>query len=153
MFFPDLGRALAEFRRVLRPGGRVAACVWSAAERAPLVGWLARALGRHLPDQRPILEVGFSLADPRRLEGALAEAGFRAIRLHTETRRIVFESFEDYWSPVEAGGARLGQAYRGLPPAAQQAVIGEVRQQMAAVAGADGRIALDAEALFAFAAR
>ncbi|MEU9603980.1 class I SAM-dependent methyltransferase [Streptomyces sp. NPDC048057] len=34
-FFPDRGAAVAEFARVLRPGGRVAATVWVEAARSP----------------------------------------------------------------------------------------------------------------------
>jgi SAM-dependent methyltransferase len=153
MFFPDLGRGLAEFHRVLRPGGRMAACVWSTPERAPFVGFLAQALARKLPDQRAALELAFSLADGRRLEAGLATAGFHDIRVVAETRPIVLESFDEYWRPFEAGAGRLGQVYRGLPPTTQQSVIEDVRQSMASFTAADGQIRLDAEALFAFADR
>jgi ubiquinone/menaquinone biosynthesis C-methylase UbiE len=153
MFFRELDRALGEFRRVLRPSGRLAACVWSSPERAPFIGFLAHALGRHLPAEREALELGFSLADPRHLAEVLARAGFGEIRVHPQVRRINFESFDDYWAPVEAGGGRLGQAYRELPPPLQHAVVAEVRERMARFAAPGGRLVVDAEALFALATR
>jgi ubiquinone/menaquinone biosynthesis C-methylase UbiE len=68
MFFPDPARGLAEFRRVLRDGGRAAVCVISKRERAPMRGVLADSLSRYLlPDRREILNLSFSLADPERL--------------------------------------------------------------------------------------
>src|SRR5262249_5188479 len=137
----------------LRPGGRMAACVWSTPDRAPFVGFLAQALTRQLPDQRATLELGFSLADPRRLEAGLAQAGFPAIPGVAQTGQIVLDSFDDYWRPVEGGAGRLGQVYRGLPSTTQQSVIDDVRQRMATATAPDGRIRLDAEALFAFADR
>src|SRR5205823_7649366 len=65
MFFPDATRGLAEFRRVLRGGGRAAVCVISTPDRAPMWGHLAGALSRYLPDQRDAFHLGFTLADVR----------------------------------------------------------------------------------------
>ena len=42
MFFPDLGRATAEFERVLEPGGRLCASVWVKPDENP---WTAIAHG------------------------------------------------------------------------------------------------------------
>src|SRR5882757_9891698 len=42
MFFPDLGRATAEFARVLRPGGRLCSSVWVRPEENP---WTTIAMG------------------------------------------------------------------------------------------------------------
>lgn len=147
MFFPDVVRALKEFRRVLRPRGRVAVCVWSTPERVPLFGILSEALSRHLPAQREVLHLSFSLADPLRLERVLAGAGFHDDRVSRETRKIVFESFEEYWEPVEAGGGRLGQVYRGLSEGTRQAVREEVWKHLSQFES-NGRLVMKAEALF-----
>ncbi|MCI0370375.1 MAG: methyltransferase domain-containing protein [candidate division NC10 bacterium] len=150
MFFPDLSRGLVEFRRVLRPRGRVAVCVWSTPERVPMFGILSEALSRHLPAQRELLHLSFSLADPRRLERVLAGAGFHDVRVSGETRKIVFESFKEYWEPVEAGGGRSGQVYRGLSEGTRQAVREEVGQRLSQFES-DGRLVMEAEALFGLA--
>jgi SAM-dependent methyltransferase len=150
MFFPDLAGALGGLRRVLRPGGRLAAGVWSTAERVPLIGLVASALVRHLPAERAGLFLAFTLADPRALAAALEAAGFRAVRVQAERRRVVFDSVEDFWAPIEAGGGRLGQAYRGLPVAARDDVQGRVREGLRAFASG-GHVAMDVEALLAVA--
>ena len=147
MFFPDVVRGLEEFRRVLRPGGRVAVCVWSRRERAPLIGLLAEALGRQVPAQQDDLNLGFSLGDPRVLEQELTRAGFHDVSVCSETRECVFESFDDYWAPVEAGGGRLGQIYQGLKEEARRAVVEEVRSRLSAFESG-GKLVVKCEALF-----
>jgi SAM-dependent methyltransferase len=150
MFFPDVARGLGEFRRVLRPGGRTAVCVWSTPERSPLIGILAEALSRHAPAQRDDLRVPFSLSDPGVLEGLLVRAGFQEVRITRETRPIAFESFEDYWGPVEEYGGRMGQIYKGLSDEARRAVREEVRQRMSGFQS-NGRLVMEVEALFGLA--
>lgn len=146
MQFPDVGRGLQEFRRVLRPAGRLALCVWSTAERVPMFGILKEALTRQQPGMRDVLQRQFSLGDVQRLEELLARAGLRDVRVTRETREITYESFNDYWEPIEAGGGRSGQIYLGLPKAARHAVREEVRQRLSGFASG-GRLVMEAEAL------
>src|SRR5262252_8740083 len=54
-FFPDPARGLAEFRRVLRPGGKASVCVISYPDRAPIWGFLAEAIARCLPEMRNVI--------------------------------------------------------------------------------------------------
>jgi SAM-dependent methyltransferase len=130
MFFPEPGRGLEEFWRVLRLGGRVALQVWSRPDRVPFYGFLADALSPHLPpEQRDTLHLPWRLAD--RLSELLMEAGFHEVSITPERRRIAFESFEDYWEPIEAGASRIGQFYLALPERRRRAVRVEVQTRMA----------------------
>ncbi len=146
MFLPDVLRGLEEFRRVLRPGGRVAACVWSTRQRVPLIGILAEVLGRHVPHYLQDVNLGFSLGDPHRLASLLTKAGFHDVSVTAEVRECVFESFDEYWAPVEAGGGRLGQIYRELDDQARRAVADEVRRRLSEFES-EGRLLLKPEAL------
>ena len=82
MFFPDLPRALAESRRVLRGGGRFAAITWGAFEQQAYfrntVGVLLREVpGAELP---PAAGPIFKFGKPGTLTSALQAAGFRDVR-------------------------------------------------------------------------
>ena len=103
-FFPRPTLGLAEFRRVLLPGGRVTVCVISSPDRAPMWGILADAISRFRPALRNFLYLSFSLGDPTRLEALLTDTGFRDVRVERETRGAIIESFEEYWEPIEADG-------------------------------------------------
>lgn len=45
MFFPDMGKATAEFARVLRPGGRLCSSVWVKPEENPWTSIAMEAIG------------------------------------------------------------------------------------------------------------
>jgi len=130
MFFPNPPRGLEEFRRVLRPRRRAAVCVISTPERAPMWGVLADVLSDHLPEQRDVLHLSFALADARHLEELFAAAGFHEIGVARHARETRFESFDDYWAPIEAAGGSLPQAYRALPAWDRRAVRDRVRARL-----------------------
>ena len=105
-FFPDPGLGLKEFRRVRRHGGRAGVCVISTPDRAPMWGILADALGRLLPEHGQTVHLSFSLADASRLETLLSDAGFQDVRIERETRDGSFDSFDEYWEPIEGASAQ-----------------------------------------------
>lgn len=86
IYFPDQQKALAGMKRALKPGGRVAAIVYSTPQKNTFfstpVGIIRRRanLGPPLPGQPG----PFSLGSPGVLEAAFAKAGFRDI----ETRLV-----------------------------------------------------------------
>jgi ubiquinone/menaquinone biosynthesis C-methylase UbiE len=129
-FFPDPARGVEEFRRVLREDGRVAICVISTPDRAPMWGNLADVLARFLPELRDVLLLSFALHDPNRLEAMLVDAGFRDVRVERTTREDSFESFADYWEPIEAGVGSMPQAYLRLDAEERRAVREEVRSRL-----------------------
>ena len=83
IYFPDQQRALAGMRRALRPGGRLAAVVYSTPDRNEFfsipVGIIRRRA--QLPPPLPGQPGPFSLGAPGVIEGVLTEAGFSDVRV------------------------------------------------------------------------
>ena len=86
IYFPDLAAALAGMREALRPGGRVAAIVYSTAERNEFFSIPVSVIRRRaqLPPPLPGQPGPFSLGGEGVLEARLRDAGFRDI----EVRRV-----------------------------------------------------------------
>jgi ubiquinone/menaquinone biosynthesis C-methylase UbiE len=96
-FFPDRPAAAREMRRVLMPGGRVGATVYTAIERNPATHALSDALDRHLgPAASAAKRNEHSLADPEELRGLFAAAGFTDVRIETKTLTVRFSSAAEY---------------------------------------------------------
>src|SRR5262249_5831855 len=133
--------------RVLRGGGSAGICVISSPDRAPMWGILADVLGR-LPDQQPTVHLSFSLADPTRLVSLLDDAGFQEVRVERQTRQGSFDSFDEYWEPIEAGIGSIPQTYLMLPDAARRAVRQEVSTKLAEFESG-GRLLMSLEMLIA----
>ncbi len=77
MFFTDRAGALAEMRRVLTPGGRVALSVFQGIDRHPFYQALDDAIERRL-GMSAVGEI-FALGDADALGASLTRAGFRDV--------------------------------------------------------------------------
>jgi ubiquinone/menaquinone biosynthesis C-methylase UbiE len=91
MFLPHLDDALTNMLRLLVPGRKLAAAVWSGPSKIPLISMPINIARQKL--QAPLLGQGFpgpfSLADINALKKSLKKAGFAEIK--SETIRAVFE--------------------------------------------------------------
>ncbi len=84
MFFADPAAAFANLRAALRPGGRLAFVCWQALPENPWLFVPLRAAAQHLtlpPPPAPDAPGPFAFADPERVRGILARAGFEQIVL------------------------------------------------------------------------
>ncbi|HEU4342512.1 MAG TPA: methyltransferase domain-containing protein [Candidatus Binatia bacterium] len=145
IFFPDVSRGLEEFRRVLRPGACMAVSVTTTPERS-VYGRVFVAARRFLPAGRDVMTWNFALSDPRALETSISGAGFREVSVTRELRGIPFESRQDYWSTMEAGGGLSGATYVALSPEERRVVRDEVERVLLA-SRSDGPFAVESEVL------
>jgi len=93
--FLDMGRALAEMRRVLKPGGRLGLSNWGPGYFSPIAP-LQRNLFREF-GLRALLPNPIALK-PATLETLLGDAGFTAVELIEETDEVWFEDPEEVWA-------------------------------------------------------
>ena len=85
IYFPDQQRALAGMRRALRPGGRVAAVVYSTPERNQFFSIPVKIIRERaeLPPPLPGQPGPFSLGADGALESLFTKAGLRDIEIRT----------------------------------------------------------------------
>jgi SAM-dependent methyltransferase len=114
-FIPDSVRAVAEMRRVVRPGGTVTAAVWDDYSGLPHVRLLwdiAAVLDPSI--ERPLFR---PLSAPNEMENLWREIGLVDVEQTSLLIRMEFLCFDDYWSPFMAGEGPPGQLVTGLSDA------------------------------------
>ncbi len=134
MYFPAPARGVAEFRPVLRKGGRCAVSVNTTPERSN-VQRSNGAIARRVPTLVEVAERLFSLGDETRLRALFESAGLNEVEVTTHIRRLTFPSFDAYFEPIERGGGATGEAYVALPEEVRRAVREDVWRDLGGTAG------------------
>jgi ubiquinone/menaquinone biosynthesis C-methylase UbiE len=142
MLVKRLGQALSEIHRVLKPGSTLAALVWSTPERNPLhalpLALIAKYTGAASACSNDSNAPGpFSLADPRRFEQALADAGFRDVAIQAIPLQLHFASVEAF---LESRRMLVASTIERLSQQDQQRLVEEIRQVLSQFEGPQGLV-------------
>ena len=140
IYFPDQQKALTGMRRALKPGGRIAAIVYSTAENNRFFSIPISIIRKRaqLPPPLPGQPGPFSLGSPGVLEAAYQRAGFRDIqtRVIPAPLRLISAS-ECVRFERESFGA-LHQMMSGLSEAEREETWREIEQGLGQFESTEG---------------
>src|SRR4051794_2936007 len=122
-FMADPEAGVREMRRVVRPGGTVAACVWDYQGEMTLLRRLWDAAVALDPAARRLDEgVVMRHCDPGSLGALWARARFGELRPAVLTPSVRYRDFDDLWRSL-LGGAGPASAYASALDAPHQAAL------------------------------
>ncbi len=136
---PDQPRAIAEMRRVVRPGGCVAAYIWDVRGGGlpiePVIAAM-RSLGIAFPD---LGDAGLN-----HLESLWQQAGLASIETRVIRIPITFADIDDFWSTNSAAGTPTGAAISKLSQFEREQLRARIDERISR--DAEGRISYSAHA-------
>lgn len=128
-FVSDPTAATKEMRRVLKPGGRVGACVWDFAQEMEMLRLFwdsALAVDPDAPDEGRTLRFG----GVGEIAELLTTAGFVDVVDTTLTVRSTYETFDELWDGFLGGIGPAGAFCLSLSPDQRGAVRAEMFRRL-----------------------
>ena len=146
---PD--RAVAEMRRVLRPGGRAAVAVWAARERNPWLGLMMDVVSAHTgaPVPPPGIPGPFALGDAGELRRLFDGAGLADVRVGELSVPLRTASFDEWWERTTALAGPRSAILAAMPEGAVHALRERARAAVRPYETAAGGLDFPGEALLA----
>lgn len=144
--------ALEQARGALRPGGRLAALVFSQPHCNPCLGIMMSTALRHanLPARSPFAPGSLlSLGQPGLLERLLNEAGFIDVEVRAMSAPFRLPSSHDYIEFVRTSGTPVMEILAPLPRANQRAAWDDMAEQLNVFATPTGWVGPNELLLFA----
>ena len=146
-FFPDKLAAVAEMRRVLKPGGRAGILVWTAIDRQALFLALNQASAKHFG--LPAFMAPYSFPSADSLSQLLRDAGFRESRVDTVTRQHRYDDPAGFVTMQVMASASVLPEVKDKSPEELAGLIAAIETEVAPVIQqltVDGVLLFDGEA-------
>jgi len=132
--FPQVERAIAEFHRVLRPGGKVGICMPYGGDERWL--WYTQLIFAYHQTYHLSTKWVPRIMDSSEVIRLLREAGFVEISTASQEYEFVYASEQEWWEAQWTDAARF--PLEGMPPAVLEQFRTEVFQRMASLKQSDG---------------
>jgi SAM-dependent methyltransferase len=149
MLMADPAAAMAETRRVLRDGGRLAFAVWGTPDRNPWAAVPGMTLMQrgHLPAPEPGAPGIFALGEPERIRDLVGEAGFaQPQQIEELALEFNWADFDDLWDALIRISGSLSRAIQALPEDERQATRQAMEDNVASFRNEDGTYSAPAAA-------
>jgi SAM-dependent methyltransferase len=132
IYFPDQQKALAGMMRALKPGGRIAAIVYSTAENNKFFSIPVSVIRRraNLPAPLPGQPGPFSLGGAGVLEEVFRKAGFRDVRGQTVPAPVRTKTAAECVRFEKESFGALHQMLAGLDDAGREAAWREIEDEL-----------------------
>ena len=132
IYFPDQHRALNGMRRVLREGGRIAAIVYSTADRNQFFSIPVSIIRdrAQLPPPQPGQPGPFSLGAPGVLEAALTAAGFRNVTVEAVAAPLRLPSAAECVRFERESFGALHQMLASVPSGERDGVWADIEREL-----------------------
>ncbi|CAN0262562.1 unnamed protein product, partial [Chrysoparadoxa australica] len=143
-FVPDKQRALAEMRRITRPGGMVAFYVWDyPGGGMGFIDAFWKAAAELDPEAADLDESArFPFCHPEGLKDLCVQAGAADATVAAIEEETRFPDFDAFWHPFTLGAGPAPGYVQSLPDDRRQ----KLKEQLADNLGTGGEIALPARA-------
>jgi SAM-dependent methyltransferase len=140
IYFPDQQKALAGMKRALKPGGRIAAIVYSTAESNKFFSIPVSIIRRraNLPPPLPGQPGPFSLGGPGVLEETFRAAGFRDVESRLVAAPVKLRSAAECVRFEKESFGALHQMLAGLDEAGREEAWQEIEGELRAFEGPSG---------------
>lgn len=144
-FVPQPETAVAEMRRVARPGSAVGAYVWDYADGMAMLRYFWDAAVALDPDAAALDQgARFAICRPEPLRSLFEDAGLQRVDVIPIEVAAVFPDFEDYWTPFLGGVGSAPTYMKTLSEDARQRIKARLRETLPIAD--DGSISLTARA-------
>jgi enediyne biosynthesis protein CalE5 len=151
MFALEPDRAVAEIRRVLRPGGRAAIAVWAARERNPWLGVMMDVVSAHTgaPVPPPGIPGPFSLGDAGALRRLFDDVGWADVWVGALAVPLRTASFDEWWGRTTALAGPLSAILGAMPEESVRSLREGAREAVRPYETASGGLDFPGETLLA----
>ncbi|MEP7244859.1 MAG: methyltransferase domain-containing protein [Gammaproteobacteria bacterium] len=129
-YFPDKALALAELRRVMRPGASLVAAVWTEMQTCAGNWAMITALERRGIDAKDMRKP-FVLSDSKALHALVEQAAFERVTVEVVHRTVRFASAKAYVESVAQGAPSSRLALAKVAPTQWHDFLTEVEAQLA----------------------
>jgi len=121
-FMTDAERGVGEMKRVVKPGGKVAACTWDYREGMTMLRAFWDAAHESASDEAARYDEGMTMgySTEEELTGLWRQVGLEDVRGGELSVTAGYDDFDDLWAPLPSGIGPAGAFCASLDPEQQR---------------------------------